>query len=140
MALEVSRFDVYEGTVKDKPGGVAEVLQGLAAAGANIDALFACRVPGKGKKGSLVVGPLTNRKQANAANTLGLKKSAGSVMLRITLANKKGGAADIFGALAEAGINLQSVFGTVLGRRAVAYIRLDNAKDASLAARILRKL
>ena len=139
MPVEVSRFAVYEGTVRDKPGAVAEVLQALAAAGANIEALFAWRVPGKGKDGAVAVGPLSGAKQTGAARKLGLKKGTDCVLLRITLANKRGGAADIFGALAEAGINLRSIFGTVLGRRAVAYIGLDST-DAAKATRILKKL
>ena len=44
-AYTVSKVDVWVGTIRDRPGGVAEKLEALARAGANLEFVISRRAP-----------------------------------------------------------------------------------------------
>ena len=140
MALEVTKVAVWAGEIQDKPGGLAEKLDALAAAGADLEFVIARREAKKKGKGVVFVAPIKGVKQAAAARKAGLKKATTLCSLRVTGPNKKGAGAELTCALAEAGINLRGLSAAKIGRKYVLYLAFDKAADSTQAARVMRKL
>ncbi|NOZ23977.1 MAG: ACT domain-containing protein [Planctomycetes bacterium] len=140
MALDVRRVDVWAGTIKDRPGGLAEKLDAVSEAGAVLEFVIARRAPEKRGAGVVFLTPVKGAKQLAAAKKAGLKKAKSLHSVRIEGPDKAGIGAKITGALAEAGINLRGLSAAAIGKRFVAHLALDKAADAAKAIRILKKL
>ena len=140
MALKVKRVDVWAGTLKDRPGGLAEKLDALSEAGALLEFVIARRTPEKKGAGVVFLTPLKGAKQLAAAKKAGLKKAKSLHSVRIEGPDKAGIGAKITESLAEAGINLRGLSAAAIGKRFVAHLALDKASDATKAIGILKKL
>lgn len=140
MALQATRVDIWAGSIKDKPGGLAAALAPLAEAGAKLQYVMARRAPEKKGTGVVFVTPIKGSKQAAAARKAGLHKTKSLFAVKVEGPDKAGLGAAITCALAEKGINLRGLSASVIGRKFVLWLALDTAKDASAAGRILRKL
>ena len=140
MAYAVDKVDVWAGTVRDDPGGLAGVLSELSHAGAKLEFVIARRSPEQPGYGVVFVAPLKGRAQTDAARRAGLAKAANLRSVRIEGPDKAGLGSAIADALAEADINLRGMSGAALGRRSAIYLAFDNDEDASKARRILRRL
>ncbi len=140
MKLSVSRTDTWGSVIDDRPGGLADKLAALAAAGANLELIVARRAPEQRGSGVLFVTPLKGAKQIKAAEAAGFQKTESLHSLRVEGADKAGLGARLTQALAEAGINLRGLSGAALGKRYVSHLALDTAKDAAKATAVLRKL
>jgi hypothetical protein len=140
MALEVSRVDIWAGSVKDSPGALAEKLVALADAGAQLGYVMARRAPEKPGTGVVYLTPVKGAKQAAAAKKAGLHKTKSLFAVRAEGRDKRGLGAQMTAALAAADINLRGMSASVIGRRFVLHLALDSAADATKAARVLRKV
>jgi len=140
MALNVRRVDVWVGSIEDRPGGLAEKLQALADAGAQLEFVIARRAPEKPGTGVVFLTPLKGTRQLKAAKAAGLKKSKSLRSVRVMGPDKPGMGAKITAALAEAGINLRGLSAAAIGRRFVMHIAVDKPADATKAMRILKAL
>jgi hypothetical protein len=140
MKLIVSRTDTWATVIDDRPGGLADKLAVLAAAGANLELIVARRAPELRGSGVLFVTPLRGAKQIKAAEAAGFQKTESLHSLRVEAADKPGMGAKLSRALAEAGINLRGLSAAALGKRYVSHLALDTAKDAAKAASVLKKL
>lgn len=140
MKLEITRVDVWVAGIKDRPGGLAEKLHGLAEAGANLEFLLARRAPGQPEKAVAFVAPIRGAKQTKAARELGFHKSKSLHGLRVSGADRPGLGLTLSQSLAKAGINLRGFSGVAVGKRAVFHIALDRVSDAGKAARVLRRI
>ena len=140
MKLNVSRTDAWATVIDDRPGGLADKLAALAAAGANLELIVARRAPELRGSGVLFVTPLKGAKQIKAAEAAGFQKTESLHSLRVEGADKPGMGAKLTRALAEAGINLCGLSAAALGKRYVSHMALDTAKDAAKAAVVLKKL
>lgn len=140
MATTISRQTVWAATLQDQPGSVAGKLAALADAGADLGFVIARRTDQKKGKGVVFVTPLKGVGQIAAAKRAGFKKADGLHGLRVEAADKPGLGAKFTAALAEAGINLSGLSAAALGRKCVCNMAFDSAKDAALAARVLRKV
>ena len=140
MAVEASRVDVWVGSLKDRPGGLAEVLCPLAEAGAQLEYVMARRAPDKPGTGVLFVAPVKGAKQTAAARKAGLHKAKTLTAVKAEGRDKPGLGAAMTCALAEAGVNLRGMTATVIGNKFVLWLALDGAKDAAKAVRVLKKL
>ena len=140
MKLKVSRTDTWASTIDDRPGGLADKLDALAAAGANLEFVIARRAPEQRGNGVVFVTPLKGAKQVKAAQAAGFQKTASLQSLRVEGLDKPGAGAKLTKALAEAGINLRGFSAAALGKRYVTHLALDTARDAAKAAAVLRKL
>jgi hypothetical protein len=136
MAFEVSRIDVWMGSLRDTPGALAKKLAKIADAGANLEFVLGRRRDHKKGSAVVFVAPL----RAAVARKAGLRKSPKLVALRVVCPDKLGCGAAMTAALAEAGINLRGLSASVVGKRCVVWLALESAADAALAARVLRKL
>ena len=140
MKLDVSRTDTWASTIDDRPGGLADKLDSLAAAGANLEFIIARRAPEKRGRGVVFVTPLKGSKQIKAAEAAGFQKTGSLHSLRVEGADKPGMGAKLTRALAKAGINLRGLSAAALGKRYVTHLALDTAQDAAKAAAVLKKL
>jgi predicted amino acid-binding ACT domain protein len=86
------------------------------------------------------VAPLKGAKQSAAARKVGLHKAKSLAAVKAEGADKAGLGAAMTCALAEAGVNLRGLSASVIGRKFVLWLALDNAKDAAKAVRLLKKL
>jgi hypothetical protein len=140
MKLSVSRTDTWGSVIDDRPGGLADKLAALAAAGANLELIVARRAPEQRGSGVVFVTPLKGVRQIKAAEAAGFQKAESLHSLRVEGLDKPGMGAKLTQALAEAGINLRGLSGAALGKRYISHLALDTAKDAAKATAVLRKL
>jgi hypothetical protein len=140
MKLNVSRTDTWASTIDDRPGGLADKLAALAAAGANLEFVIARRAPERRGSGVVFVTPLKGAKQVKAAKAAGFQKTGRLYSLRVEGVDKPGAGANLTRVLAEAGINLRGFSAAALGKRYVTHLALDTAQDAARAAAVLKKL
>ena len=140
MPYEISKLDVWAGSIDDRPGGLAEKLEALTAAGANLEFLIARRAPEKPGTGVVFLAPLKGASQTKAAKAVGLQKADSLRSVRVEGPDRTGLCAIIASALAGAGINLRGVSAAAIGKRSVQYFALDADSDAGKAIRILKKL
>jgi hypothetical protein len=137
MDFEVTKVDVWAGAIEDRPGALAEKLEALTNARANLEFVIARRdTPGKGV---VFLAPLKGAAQVRAAKKAGLAKTASLHSLRLEGPDRRGLGALITRALADAGINLRGLSAAALGRRHVTYFAFDSAEDARRAGPILKK-
>lgn len=139
MTLKVSKAEIWSATIEDRTGGAADKVEPLTRAGANFEFFFARRTPEQPGRGILMVAPVKGRKVAAAATAAGFTRAPDISALRIEGGNKAGSAARMTRALAEAGISFRGLSASALGTKFVAYAAFDNASDAELAAKALRK-
>ena len=139
MAYSVKKVAVWAGEIADHPGGLAETIQALSNAGANLEFLIARRAADKPGTGVVFVTPITGAKQKSAAQGTGLATTDSLHSVRVDGPDKAGLGAKMTKAIADAGINLRGLSAAALGRRAVSYLAFDSAADADRAVSILRK-
>ena len=140
MAKSVSKVPVWAATIEDKPGGLAEKLAPLAAAGASLDFVIARRTPEDPAKGVVFLTPLKGAKQLRAARQAGFKKTTSLHSVRLQGPDKPGLGAAVTRELAAASINLRGMSATAIGRSSVVYLAFDTGADANKAIRILTKM
>ena len=140
MKLDVSQTDTWAATIEDRPGGLADKLGALAAAGANLEFIIARRAPEQRGNGVVFVTPLKGAKQIKAAEAAGFQKTETLHSLCVKGADKPGMGAKLTQALADAGINLRGLSAAAIGKRYVTHLALDTAQDAARAAALLKKL
>ncbi len=135
MKLDVTRTQVWAAGVRDEPGALAEKLEALHQAGANLE--WAPEEPGQGV---VLVTPLKGTAQLRAARAMGFVRGDDLYFVRVAGAEAPGIAAAITAALAAGGVNLRGLSASAIGKRFVAHLALDSAADATKAIRILKKL
>jgi len=140
MKLDVSRVDVWAAAIKDRPGGLAEKLDALAKAGANLEFAIARRESKKPGTGVVFVTPIKGARQGKAAKKAGFKKTVSLRGIRIAAADRPGLGATLTKQLADAGINLRGLSAATIGKRAIFYLAFDSADDANKAMRLLKRI
>jgi len=140
MKLKIFREEVWAAGIKDRPGGLAEKLDALAKAGANLDFVIARREHDRSGKGVLFVTGLKGAALEKAAEKAGFQQTKSLHSVSVEAADKPGLAATLAMELAAAGINLRGCSGAALGRRCVLHFAFDSAADADKAIRRLRML
>jgi hypothetical protein len=140
MALKVTKAEVWAVSIDDRAGGVADKLEPLAKAGANLEMVLARRTPEQAGKGMLFVTPVKGAKAIRAAREadMGAPQSIHSV--RIEGADRPGLGAKIARALGNAGISIRGISGVAIGRKFVSYVACDSAEDQAKAIAALKKL
>lgn len=139
MTVEISKVAVWSGKIKDRCGGLAEKIEAVTEAGANLEFVIARRAPNKPGTGLVFMAPLRGTIEAQAARAAGMAKDPKVHTLRVEAPNQPGLGARITRAVADAGINMRGLSGTALGRRCGIYLSFDSGADAERARRILKK-
>jgi hypothetical protein len=139
MAVEITKVDVWAGEIQDRAGALAEKLEAVAKAGANLEFVIARRAPEKPGHGVVFVAPLKGAAQTKAAQQAGLAKTDSLHSLRLAGPDKAGFGATMTRAVAQAGINLRGLSAAAIGRRCVVYFAFDSDADAKAATKVLKK-
>jgi len=140
MKIKVSKTDVWVAAMDDRPGGLAELLEVLADAGANLEFIISRRAPEKPGKGVVFVTPIKGVRQVKAAQAAGFKKTGSLHSLRIEGEDQPGVGAKMTTLLARAGINLRGLSAAAFGRRFVCHLALDTAAAAAKAVKALKSI
>jgi hypothetical protein len=138
MELIAQTVDVWAASIKDEAGGLAWVLDGLRAAGADLDFIIARRAPEEPGTGVVFVAPLRGDAEVAAAADLGFNVTHSLHAVRVEGENRPGIAAEVAESLARAGINLRGFSVAVIGTRFILYIGMDTAEDTAQALDVLR--
>lgn len=140
MDLLVERTDVWAADIQDRSGGLAEVLDALREAGADLQFIIARRKSDKPAAGVVYVAPLQNDREIRAAAQVGFNLAQGLHSVRIMGLTRPGIAAELTKKLAAGDINLRGFSASEIGAQFVAYIALDSLGDANKAMEILSKV
>jgi hypothetical protein len=140
MSLTVTKVDVWAAEVEDSPGGLAKLLGAVAGADANLECVIARRDAAKAGKGVAFLTPLKGANVRKAAKAQGLSPAKSLATLKVEGDDSPGLGSQITAAIANAGINLRGVSGTVIGRKFVVYLGFDGPADATKAVRALKTL
>jgi hypothetical protein len=140
MALKVTKVDVWAGDLRDVPGGLADVLEQVAAAGGSLQFVIARRSDKQAGSGKVFITPVTAQRTKDAAGRAGLQHATGMGTLRIEGTDVRGVGGKITRAIADAGINVRGVSAAVIGTKFVAYIGFDSEDDADRAAEALQSV
>ena len=116
MAVTVKKAVVWRREVDNRPGMLANTLQPLSEAGADLQVVMAYRYPGGENKAAIELYPVSGKKSAAAAQTAGLAPSSISTLL-VEGDNRPGLGHAIAKAVGNAGINMSFVMAQVVGRR-----------------------
>lgn len=138
--MKVQLVKTWAATIEDKPGALAEKLEKLGAAGANLEFVLARRAPDAPGTAVAFVCPIRGNKQINAAKEAGFTETQNLFAVRIEGTDRPGLGAKFTKALAAEGLNLRGFSAITIGRRFACYIALDTAADAAKAAKILRRI
>ncbi|MBK7664182.1 MAG: ACT domain-containing protein [Sterolibacteriaceae bacterium] len=139
MESLVERVDVWAATIEDTPGGLADVLDALRQAGADLRSIIARRSPERPGKGVVFVTPLQGDREISAAAQVGFNVAQSLYSVRIMGQDQPGIAAELTRKLAEGGVNLRGFSASVIGTQFVAYAAVDALDDANKAIAILQK-
>lgn len=140
MELEVERVDVWAAPIQDRPGSLAALLKGLHRAGSDLQLVIARRSPDRPGSGVVFVTPLLGEEQIRVARQLGFNQTQTMHSVRARGHDRPGITAGMAAALAEGGLNLRGLSGSVIGSQVVVYFALDSSQDAERAIDILGRL
>jgi len=139
MDLNVERVDVWAAGIKDQPGGMAQVLDGLREAGSDLNFILARRAPDKPGTGVVFVTPLRRDAEKAAAKALGFNVTHSVQTVRVEGKNEPGIAAVLAEKLSAAGLNLRGFSAAANGEQFIMYIGLDSDADAAKTIKILKQ-
>jgi len=140
MALEVTQVEVWAASIDDQPGGLADKLEALATAGANLEFVIARRAPEKPGTGVVFVTPIEDAAEISAAKAAGFSQTESLHSVRAAGPDAPGRGVQITKALAGAGINLRGLSAASMGGQCVVHLALDSGADAAKAEEILKGL
>ena len=135
MALTVAKVDVWAAGIEDKPGSLAEKLEALSKAGANLEFVIARRDESGGAV--VFVAGLEGDRQLAAAQKAGFHTTDSLHSVRAGGDDQSGLGAEVTTALAGAGINLRGLSAASIGDQCVFYLALDSSADADKAVEVL---
>jgi predicted amino acid-binding ACT domain protein len=137
--LTVKRVQLWILIGADRKGMLADALQPLVDAGANLEVVMGYRYPGDPGRAAIEVFPVDGAAQEAAARKAGFDKSS-TPCLKVGGDDRKGLGAEMARALAEAGITMAFHMTQVIGRKFASAIGFLSEDDAAKAARIIQGL
>jgi len=137
VAVSIRKVTLWRTEVEHRPGALADLLEPLAAAGADLQIVMGYRIPGHKGRAVIEVAPVGNRRVARAAAVGGLAPG-GAPTLLVLGDNRPGLANRIARALAESGVSIAFLVAQVVGRRYSAVFGFENEADLDKAADRIR--
>lgn len=138
MAISVKRVSLWRASVDNRPGALARILAGQAAAGANLEVVMGYAVPGERAHAVVEIHPVKAKKAMAAAQATGLSASSTPTLL-VSGDDRAGLGHAMTQAIADAGINMSFMIAQVVGRRYSAVFGFENDADAAQAASLIKK-
>ena len=139
MPVTVKRISLWRKETGNKAGLLAETLEPLAQAGADLGVVMGYRLPGKESQAVIEIYPVSGRKAAAAATKASLAASLTPTLL-VEGDNKPGLAYKVAQALAAAGVDLSFLVAQAVGKRYSAVIGFKSEIDAKKAAALIKKV
>ncbi|HUU83157.1 MAG TPA: amino acid-binding protein [Phycisphaerae bacterium] len=133
MSYEITKEEVWVGTIEDRAGGLAEKLEAVSRAGVDLEFLIARRAPDEPGTGVVFMAPMRGDESVRAALQAGLTQWTSASSLRVEGPDRPGLGALITWTVANEDINVRGVSGAKLGERSVFYLAFDSAADADKA-------
>jgi len=137
VAVSIRKITLWRTEVEHRPGALADLLEPLATAGADLQIVMCYRIPGQKTRAIIEVAPVGTRKVALAAERAGLAPG-GAPTLLVLGDNRPGLANRIARALSDSGVNIAFLVAQVVGRRYSAVFGFDNEGDLDKAADRIR--
>jgi hypothetical protein len=138
MAVTVKKAILWRSEVDNSSGMLANILQPLSEAGADLQVVMAYRYRDGENKAAIELYPVSGKKSAAAAQTAGLAPSSISTLV-VEGDNRPGLGHAIARAVGGAGINMSFVMAQVVGRKYSAVFGFENEVDASKAATLIKR-
>jgi hypothetical protein len=139
MPVTVKSISLWRKEAENKTGLLAQTLEPLAKAGADLGVVMGYRLPGNEAKAAIEIYPVSGKKVTAAATGTGLAASAIPTLL-VEGDNKPGLAHKITQTIAESGADLSFFVAQAIGRRYSAVIGFANDADAKRAATLIKKV
>jgi hypothetical protein len=136
MAVTVKKVSLWRTEVGDRAGALADLLDPIAGAGADLQVVMAYRL-GESGRAAVELYPVSGKKATEAARGGGFAAAAIPALL-VEGDNRSGLGRDLARAIADAGISMTFLIAQVLGRRYSAVFGFDSEADAVRAATIIK--
>ncbi len=138
MGVTVKTITLWRSEVENRPGILAQTLEPLAKAGADLHVVMGYRYPGNETRAAIELYPVSGKKATTAAQGAGL--SATSIpVLRVEGDNKPGLGYAIAKAIADGGINLNFVVAQVIGKKYSALFGFETEEETRKATALIKK-
>jgi hypothetical protein len=137
MALTVKRITLWRREVANQAGVLANTLEPLARAGADLRLVMGYRFPEATGRGAIEVYPVSGKKAAAGAEAAGLRAFDLACLL-VEGDNRPGFGAAMARALADAGVNIVFLVAQVIGRRFTSVIGFESEAAAAQATRVIK--
>jgi hypothetical protein len=138
MPVTVKSISLWRKEVENQAGMLAQTLEPLAKAGANLRVLMGYRYPGDATKAAIELYPVTGKKATAAAAGAGLAASSIPTVL-VEGDDRPGLGLAIARAIAGAGVNMTFIVAQVIGRRYSAVLGFETEADTKRAAALIKK-
>ena len=138
MAITVKKITLWRKEVTNSPGILADVLEPLAAAGANLRVVMGYTFPGQSDRAAIELYPVAGKKVTDAAHGAGLEASPIPCLL-VEGDDRAGLGAEMARGVAAQGVNVSFLMAETVGRRFSAVLGFQTDADASTAANAIKK-
>lgn len=139
MPVTITRVRMWQTEIPNRPGVLAETLEPLAHAGADLAFVRESQLPARPGRARIDLVANTGRRVTRAARTAGFSVSATPALL-VEGENRPGLAYAIANAVAWAGIALTFLSAQVIGERYAAVLGFRSDGDARKARAVIRKV
>jgi hypothetical protein len=138
MPVQVKKITLWRKELENRPGTLADALQPVANAGADLQVVMGYCYPGDRTKAAVELFPVASKKPTAAAQAVGFAPS-GIPALHIEGDNRAGLGHAIARSLADAGVNLGFLVAQVVGRKYSLVLGFENDADATKAVSLIKK-
>jgi hypothetical protein len=137
MAVSIRKITLWRTQVAHRPGALADLLEPVAQAGADLQIVMGYRIPNRHDRAVIEIAPVQTRKAGRAAEASGLTPG-GAPTLLVLGDNRPGLANRIARALADSGVNIAFLVAQVVGRRYSAVFGFESEADLDKAVDRIR--
>ena len=138
MPVTVKSISLWRRETDNKTGLLAQTLEPLAKAGADLGVVMGYWLPGDQAKAVIEVYPIAGKKVTTAAAETGLASTIPTLLVEGD--NKSGLAHKIAQTIADAGGDLSFFVAQAVSRKYSAVIGFANEEDAKKAATLIKKV
>ncbi len=139
MAVKITRVELWETEIRNKPGALAAVLEPLAQSKVDLKIVRKRRVPGRSSRATVEIFPGKGRRATAAVRKAGFSVSPTPVLL-VEGENRPGLAYAVTNTVAWAGISVPFLSVQVVGQRYSALLGFKTDEEARKAGALIRRV
>jgi hypothetical protein len=137
MALTVKKVTLWRAEVAHQAGKLAEILEPLAKAGANLRVVMGYAFPSSPGGAAIEVFPISGKKVTAAATAVGLSASPIACLL-VEGDDRPGLGAEMARAIGKAGFNISFLMTETVGKKFSALFGFESDADAAVASKAIK--